>query len=137
MENLNIFGKISRKEFEIKFSTKEDCLRWISEKKWENGFVCRKCGHQNYWEDKNQYTRKCTKCKHLESATSHTLFHKCKIPLPDAFKIIYEICLEPKLSSRSLSEKLNLRNMTCWGLKSKLKKCSEQGGCDAVFGKKI
>lgn len=135
MERQNIFGNISHIEFEGSFSSKEDCLKWISEKKWSDGFVCRKCGNTNYCEGTSPYSRRCTRCKSMESATAHTLFHHCKIPLPEAFKLSFEICSEPETSSRKLSKKMDLRSMTCWSLKTKLLQCITNGGCDAVFGK--
>lgn len=134
MEHFDFFDKISISDFENKFSSKESCLKWLSEKKWAVGYVCRKCGNTNYCEGKTPYSRRCTKCKHIESATAHTLFHGCKISLPDAFKIAYEVCNSPQISTRKLSEKLNFRNMTCWGLKKKLIHCINQGGHKAAFG---
>lgn len=131
----SIFGKISEKDFFKQFETQDHCLQWISEKKWENGFVCRKCGNTNYCSGKTPYSRRCTRCKSSESATAHTLFHHCRMPLPEAIKLVFEICKTPDLSSRKLSSKVEIRSMTCWNLKNKLLHCIENGGCDNVFGK--
>ncbi len=137
MEKQNLFGNINPKDFDKLFSTKEACLKWISEQKWDNGFVCRKCGNTNYCDGNTPYSKRCTRCKSIESATAHTLFHRCKISLPEAFRLTFEICTEPNISSRKLSQKIEVRNMTCWSLKTKLILCLEQGGCDAFFGRPI
>ena len=130
-----MFGGITEAEFIEKFSTQEQCLQWISEKKWEDGFVCRKCGNTNYCSGKTPFSRRCTRCKSSESATAHTLFHHCRMPLVEAFKIVFEICKTPELSTRKLSSKVEVRSMTCWNLKKRLFECLEKGGCESVFGK--
>ena len=135
MLNEKIFGSITEEEFSEKFSSNELCLKWISEKKWEGNYVCRKCGNTNYCNGKTLYSRRCTRCKSTESATAHTLFHHCRIPLTEAFKIVFEICKTPELSTRKLSSKVEIRSMTCWNLKKRLSQCIEKGGCDNVFGK--
>lgn len=134
MEKADIFGDLKLTEFEHFFSNDDSCLKWISEKKWENGFVCKKCGNTNYCTGSTPHSRRCTRCKSTESATAHTLFHRCRLPLPDAFLLAYQICNNPNYSSRKLSQQTEIRSMTCWSLKTKLLNCLKKGGCDSVFG---
>jgi hypothetical protein len=84
------------KDIEKHFSTKESCLSYLASKKWEKGFVCRKCGHTNSCKGDQPFSRRCTRCKHLESATAHTLFHACKIPLPEAFRLTFWFVINPE-----------------------------------------
>ncbi len=134
MQTTFIFGNITEKELIVQFSTQEACLHWIADKKWEAGFVCRKCGNTNYCSGKKPFSRRCTRCKSTESATAHTLFHHCRISLPEAFKIVFEVCKTPDLSMRKLSTKVEIRSMTCWSLKKRLLDCVENNSCDKVFG---
>ena len=124
------FEKIKLQSFE----SEEDYLELIADQKWADGYTCRKCGHTNYCKGKSPYSRRCTRCKHEESATSHTIFHRCHIPLKEAFRIISLVCSDPAISTYELSREINLRQMTCWKLKNKLIQCIEKKGeIDLLF----
>src|SRR5512138_2863172 len=106
------FKKLDSKKFKSLFSTDEGCLEFIAETKWKEGFICRNCGHTNYCSGRTPYGRRCTRCKKEESATAHTLFHRCHIPITEAFRIAYLVCNDPKVSSYELSRQIDLRQMT-------------------------
>lgn len=110
------------------FDSEEKCLEYIAEEKWKQGFVCRKCGHTNYCRGRKPSSRRCTRCKSEESATAHTIFHRCRIPLTEAFKIAYLVCEDPRISSYEISRELDRRQMTCWKFKKKVIDCIEQNG---------
>lgn len=122
-----LFEAIDFPEFSKRFSDTEQCLSVIAGEKWRDGFVCRKCGNTNYCRGKTPYSRRCTRCKTDESATAHTIFHRCRIPITDAFEIAYMVCGSPKISSYELSRRLETRQMTCWKFKKKIMECLEQG----------
>ena len=127
------FTNMSDKEFEKQFSSTESCLAYLAEQKWKDGFVCKKCGHTNSCDGRKPYTRRCTKCKHQESATANTVFHGCKIPLPEAFKLTYMVCHNPNISSHEISRVFEIRQMTCWSFKKKITECiSEKGDFDVL-----
>lgn len=123
-----LFENIDIEEFESQFSSDEQCLKYLAEDKWKDGFVCRKCGHSNYCEGKTLYSRRCTKCKSQESATAHTIFHRCKIPIHEAFKITYLVCSLPNISSYEISRRIDIRQMTCWSFKKKITQCIDERG---------
>ncbi|NLI71211.1 MAG: transposase [Bacteroidales bacterium] len=105
----------------------EKALQFIADLKWEDGFVCRKCGHTNYCKGKSFASRRCTRCKREESATANTIFHNCKFPIHKAFYIVYSVCIEKrKISAKELSDELKLNPMTCWKFRRKIKECIEQ-----------
>ena len=64
-------------EFTERFSSDEACLKYLSDIKWNSGFECRKCKHTKFSEG-SKYQRCCTLCKHIESPTEGTFFHKVK-----------------------------------------------------------
>lgn len=116
------------------FGSDEDCLKFLADRKWANGFTCRKCGNNNFCKGRTLYSRRCTRCKHEESATSHTLFHRCHIPITEAFRIAYMVCKDPYVSSYELSRQIELRQMTCWKMKNRLVECLEKKGeMDVLF----
>jgi two-component system, sensor histidine kinase LadS len=121
--------RISFDKLEItSFDSEESCLKLIADQKWVEGYECRKCGNKNFCKGKTLYSRRCTRCKHEESATSHTIFHRCHIPLKEAFRIISLVCSDPDISTYELSRQMEIRQMTCWKLKSKLIQCIEKKG---------
>ncbi len=129
----HLFKDMSMVNFEEKFSSSEKCLAYLAEKKWQDGFICKKCGHTNSCEGKSPFTRRCTKCKHQESATANTVFHGCKIPLPDAFKLSFMVCQNPNISSYEIGRVIDLRQMTCWKFKKKITECiNEKGDIDML-----
>ncbi len=105
------------------FSDDEKCLEFLDKVKWGEDFVCKKCGNTNYCKGKTSFSRRCTKCKHDESATSHTIFHNIKFPISKAFYIAYQICNEQKkISTYEFARQLSLRQMTCWKFRDKVSK---------------
>ena len=121
-------------EFRGVFSEPDECLKFLADKKWVDGFVCRSCGNTNYCKGKTQFSRRCTRCKREESATAHTIFHRCHIPITEAFRIVYMVCSDPSVSTYELSRQIELRQMTCWKLKSRLMECiKSKGEVDVLF----
>jgi hypothetical protein len=133
---------VSFKQLDIKalagsFSGEEACLKFLADKKWEAGYVCKKCGNTNYCKGKTLHSRRCTRCKTEESATAHTIFHRCHIPITEAFRIVYLVCNDPGVSTYELSRLLDLRQMTCWKLKNRLAECiRSRGEIDILFHEK-
>lgn len=122
-----LFKAIDFQEFTNRFSDPEQCLSIIAEEKWHEGYICRKCGNTNFCIGKTPHSRRCTRCKTDESATAHTIFHRCRIPITDAFEIAYMVCGSPKISSYELSRRLETRQMTCWKFKKRIMECLERG----------
>lgn len=123
-----LISNLNPEEFREVFATEERCLEFLANEKWEDGYKCRKCGHTNYCKGKTPFSRRCTRCKHNESAMAHTIFHRCKIQLPYAFEIAYNICKSPNISTYELARKIDTRQMTCWKFKKKIIECIEKKG---------
>lgn len=117
-----IFNKeVSEETVEELFVSDEKCLEFLADLKWADGFACRKCGNINYCAGKSSYSRRCTKCKSEESATSGTIFHNCKFPIHKAFIIAYNVCKgKEDVSTYEFARRLALRQMTCWNFKTKI-----------------
>ena len=81
----------SPEQLEELFNSDEKCFEFLAELKWSDGFTCRKCGNTNYCSGKSLYSRRCTKCKTEESATTGTIFHNCKFPISKAIYIAYNV----------------------------------------------
>ncbi len=141
-----IFSKdISESEIQELFLSDERCLEFLADIKWADGFACRKCGNDNSCNGKSPYSRRCTKCKAEESATSGTIFHHCRFPIHKAFFIAYNVCKgKEEISSYEFARRLALRQMTCWNFKTKIQTALntmdslttyEKGAIEKLLGK--
>lgn len=112
---------LTAEELDLLFESDEACLEFLAGLKWSGGFTCRKCGNDNSCPGKTPHSRRCTKCKSEESATTGTIFHHCKFPVSKAFYIAYHVCKgKDDLSSYEFARRLSLRQMTCWNFKHKM-----------------
>jgi hypothetical protein len=129
MMNIIFKDELTEEQLQELFLSDDKCLEFIAGLKWSEGFICRKCGNTNHCPGKTPYSRRCTKCKSEESATSGTMFHNCKFPLSKAFYIAYNVCKsETDISSYEFARRLSLRQMTCWKFKDRIKKTLENMG---------
>lgn len=113
-------------EFQRKFSTERDCVKYLYEIKWKDGYVCKKCSHTHYCKGIKEFDKQCTKCNYIESPTAQTIFHKVKFPLLKAFHIVYFISTNKKgITSTELARKLELKQKVCWLFKRKVMKAME------------
>lgn len=126
-------------DFIDRFNNEEKCKKYLADIKWANGFTCSKCSHTHYWHKKdNPYVRVCKGCRHIESVTANTLFHKVKFGLKKAFLIIFEMSTTTKgCSSPVIARKYGVNQKTAWLFMSKVRKAMAssrqypvQGSCE-------
>jgi two-component system, sensor histidine kinase LadS len=111
---------LTEEELKKLFESDDACLEFLAGLKWSEGFTCRKCGNNNSCPGKSPHSRRCTKCKSEESATTGTIFHNCKFPVSKAFYIAYHVCKgREDISTYEFARRLSLRQMTCWNFKNK------------------
>ena len=109
---MDIFRGQNLIEFAERFKTDEDCILYLSDIKWERGFLCRKCGHTKYQERKN-HSRTCNLCSDTESPMANTLFHKVKFGMRKAFFMCFEMATTTKsLSASQMSVRFGVRENT-------------------------
>ncbi len=112
---------INNEQLEELFTSDEKCFEFLADIKWSNGFTCKKCGNNNHCPGKAAHSRRCTKCKTVESVTAGTIFHNCKFPVSKAFYIAYNVCKgKEDVSTYEFARRLSLRQMTCWNFKTKI-----------------
>ena len=100
--------------FNRTFQTEENCLKYLSFLKWEEGFNCKRCQNSKFSQGKKLYNRRCTKCRYEESPTAITMFDKVKFSLLKALHIVFKICTKKKgMSGIELSNEFELRQKIC------------------------
>lgn len=108
-------------EFSQIYPDKDACLVYLANLKWADGYQCRKCGHEKYCDGREPHSRRCTKCRYVESATAYTLLQKCKFSIIKAFYAVFLIYTHKgNYSSQELSRVLDLRQGTCWSFSQKV-----------------
>ena len=118
---MKILKEFDRDSFKSRFSTKNDCYRYLSDYKWKDGYSCIKCNHEGYIKGKQPYSRRCKKCGYDASTTSNTLFHKLKFGLDKAFEMLYEITVSKKgANSIWLAEHFGVSQKTSWLFRQKV-----------------
>ena len=121
MTERNIFRGVNSIKFNQRFKDDNDCLEYLAEVKWHNGYKCKRCENDKFGNGKHIHNRRCTKCRYDESPTVGTMFEKLKFSILIAFHIVFKISTKKKgMSSLELSNEFELRQMTCWSFKQKL-----------------
>ncbi|HSJ68724.1 MAG TPA: 7TM-DISM domain-containing protein [Anditalea sp.] len=125
-KNLALMKGLDFDDFKKVFPDKETCLKFLSELKWNDKYICKKCGY-NKFNDGPNHSKRCKNCNYLESPTVDTLFHKLKFPIEKAFYILYlSNRKDVNLTVNKLSEILELRKETCWAFKNKISQAMEK-----------
>ena len=107
------------------FPDDESCLVYLGDLKWKDGFQCVKCGHQSGCQRKD-HGYFCYRCKHIESPTAGTLFHKVRFGLRKAFCIAFEMSTSSKgISSIQMGKRYGIRQGTAWFFMQKVRKAME------------
>ena len=112
-------------EFKKIYPDEESCFKYLADIKWSKSYTCKKCGNKNSSLGKTPHSKRCTKCGYDESVTSFTLFHNSKIPITTSFYLVYLVLAHKNISSHELSDKLGLRQKTCWAFKKKIVEAME------------
>ncbi|WP_460519947.1 7TM diverse intracellular signaling domain-containing protein [Cyclobacterium sediminis] len=108
-------------EFREIFPDSSACYRYLEELKWADSFQCSQCDNNKYGKANKVFSRRCTKCGHINSVTAGTIFHGIKFPLDKAFYIIYASYLtHEKLTLDQLASILDLRRNTIWAFRKKI-----------------
>ena len=116
-------------EFRKKFTTNEDCLKYLVELKWGDGYCCHKCKCSEYLKGRKWFYRRCKSCKYDESVTANTMFHKCKLPLLTVMEMAYRISVKKiGMSSVELSKEFGCQQKSAWLLKGKFQNAMESSG---------
>jgi hypothetical protein len=131
-----MFKGISIYEFRDAFKTEEDCLVYLSNLKWLEGYKCMKCNHDSFYKGKTKWYRKCQKCAYDESVKSNTMFHKMKLPLLKTFEILFFLSVRKKgMSTIEISKTYAINQNSAWLLKRKAQQTMRTSGNNKLQGK--
>jgi len=125
---MNEFKGESFIKFSQRFNDDLACKSYLADLKWVNGFVCRKCQCERFTQRKD-FTRTCANCKHNESPTANTAFHKVKFGIQKAFFITFEMVNSTKsMSASQISKRYEITRKTAWLFMHKIRKVMKSSG---------
>jgi hypothetical protein len=112
---------LTLEEFRKIFPDKSACLRHLEEVRWGKGFECRQCNNTKSSRGPKIFTKRCSRCGHIDSVTAGTIFHGVKFPLEKAFYLAYTVINNhEKQTLDQLAELLDLRKNTVWAFRKKV-----------------
>jgi len=95
-------------QFMRRFRTEKDCLEYLMEYRWANGFTCPHCKNPKGWTMKRGLFH-CSSCQKQTSVTAGTVLHNTRIPLQSWFLAMWFICTQKKgVSAADLQTELGL-----------------------------
>lgn len=122
-----MFSGINAIQFNRQFKTNEDCLNYLVNYKWGQGFVCSRCGCNKPVKGRTSYHRRCQQCRYDESVIANTLFHAMKMPVLKAFHILFRLATKKKgMSTVELGSEVSVQQKTAWLFKRKIQVAMKQ-----------
>ncbi len=123
-------------DFQKQFSTEENCLKFLIQSRWPDGFVCPRCGHKEYYWIPTRKLLQCKKCGYQTSVTSGTVMHRSKTPLTKWFQAAYLVTTHtPGISAVQFQRQVGLNNYeTAFNMLHKLRAGTVRIGRDKLTG---
>lgn len=124
MKNQIQFQKgLSLSQFFDRYGTEEQCRSVVEQYRWPNGFVCRKCNHDEAYSYSRNSVKvfQCKKCRTQTTLTEGTIFHSTKLSLTIWFQSIFFVTQNKNhVSALELKRHLGVCYRTAWRIKQKL-----------------
>jgi transposase-like protein len=116
-------------EFTEHFPDDKSCLAYLSELKWAEEYICKKCGNTKFTIRKKNLARDCNRCHHVESPTAGTMFHRVRFGTRKAFGIVFEMSATTKgLSSSQVARRYGISRTTAWSFMHKVRVAMQSSG---------
>ena len=112
---------VSLTAFLNEYGTEQQCYDALFSWRWNEGFKCPRCGHNQGCELKTNKLQQCHRCHHQTSLIAGTIFASTKLPLITWFLGMYLITQNKKgISAMQLHRQLGISYNAAWRMKHKL-----------------
>jgi hypothetical protein len=110
-------------EFRTWFPDDTECLNYLANLRWPDGFCCPACGGDRAWQTSTQHW-KCVACGRKTSVTAGTIFHRTRTPLTTWLAAIWLVTSQKNgASAQNLHDTLGLGSYeTAWAWLHKLRR---------------
>ena len=96
-------------EFQKRFSDEAECLKYLIDSRWPNGFVCPRCGWTEFYWQGSRNLLECKKCRYQTSVTAGTVMHRSRQPLTSWFWAAYLVTTHtPGMSALQFQRQMGL-----------------------------
>ena len=122
-------------EFDQWFSTEKDCIEYLRQLRWPEGFRCPECNGTKCWQMAGGVIR-CSECKQKTSVLAGTMFHGTGKPLRLWFQAIWYVASQ-KFGGSALGLKRVLGLGSCqtaWSWLHKMRRAMVRPGRDKLGG---
>ena len=123
-------------ELEARFSSDEECRRYLVNLRWPDGFRCPRCNGIKAWPIR-QLLYQCSACGHQTSVIAGTIFEGTRKPLVVWFRAIWWV-----VSQKNGASALGLKHVlgfgsyqTAWSWLHKIRRAMVRPGRDRLFGR--
>jgi len=123
-------------EFQTRFSSEEECLKFMIESRWPDGYHCPRCGYAEYYWKKERKLLQCKQCGYQASVTAGTVMHRSKMPLRAWFNAAYLVTTyTPGMSALQFQRQLGESSYkTAFNMLHKLRAGMVREGRDRLNG---
>jgi len=110
-------------EFMDSFPTDIESRKYLLSIRWEHGFLCPSCGHNEYWTNEKISYCICSKCRHRISLLAGTVMQDSKLPVRIWLTAMWLFTTQKDgISAKSLQDNLGLNSYkSAWSLLHKLR----------------
>ncbi len=131
---MDVFKGQNLLEFSDRFKIDDDCKEYLASIKAKSGYKCTRCNH-TACQIRKDFARQCNICRHIESATADTLFHKVKFGVRKAFFICFEMATTTKsLSASYMSVRYGVTEKTARLFMHKVREAMASSGNNPMYG---
>ena len=123
-------------ELEERFSSEEECRRYLFQLRWPEGFRCPICGGEKAWPVRRMLYQ-CASCNRQVSVIAGTIFEATRKPLVIWFRAIWWIVSQKNgASALGLKRVLGLGSYeTAWTWLHKVRRAMVRPGRDRLAGR--
>jgi len=123
-------------EFQQWFPDEEACTKFLIQSRWPEGFVCPRCGYNEYFWIDTRKLLECKQCHYQASVTAGTIMHRSKMPLTLWFHAAYLVStLTPGLSALQFQRQVGLSSyQTAFTMLHKLRAAMVRQNRDRLLG---
>jgi transposase-like protein len=117
-------ARLSKIEFQQKFSTEKACEQQLFQMKWPNGYRCEKCNceHNSTITTRNLPLYQCNKCGYQATVIVNTILEKTRTPLVKWFIAIYWMATDKRgYSATQLARDIQVSYPTAWLMLHKIR----------------
>jgi len=115
-------------EFQDRFSTEEECERFLFAWRWPQGFRCPRCSGSDHLKLAHRRQYQCRNCRYQVSITAGTVMQDTKLKLRVWFWAMFLVARHKKsISALQLQRDLALGSYrTAWALLQKIRNCFDE-----------